>query len=53
MPKTVDAVFFDMLHLSFCFCGGFCRYITWLRLVKNLTPRRNSIVWWITRVRGP
>jgi hypothetical protein len=51
MPKTVDAVFLDMLHLSFCFCGGFCRFITWLRLVKNLTPReeksagRNSIVW--------
>jgi hypothetical protein len=38
MPKTVDAVFFDTLRLSFCFCGGFCWYITWLRLVKNLTP---------------
>jgi hypothetical protein len=38
MPKTVKAVFFDMLHLSFCFCRGFCWYITWLRLVKNLTP---------------
>jgi hypothetical protein len=38
MPKTVDAVFFDTLRLSFCFCGGFCRYITWLRLIKNLTP---------------
>jgi hypothetical protein len=23
MPKTVDAVFFDTLHLSFCFCGAF------------------------------
>jgi hypothetical protein len=49
MPKTVDAVFFDMLHLSFC--GGFCRYITWLRLVKNLTPQEeksvglNNAVW--------
>jgi hypothetical protein len=59
MPKTVDAVFFDTLCLSFCFCGGFCWYITWLRLVKNLTPRelksagRNNIVWWITRARGP
>jgi hypothetical protein len=59
MPKTVDAVFFDMLYLSFCFCGGFCRYITWLHLVKNLTPReeksagQNSIVWWITRTCGP
>jgi hypothetical protein len=59
MSKTVNVVFFDMLRLSFCFCGGFCRYITWLRLVKNLTPQeeksagRNSIVWWITRARGP
>jgi hypothetical protein len=50
MPKTVEAVFFDMLHLSFCFCRGFCWYITWLRLVKNLTPweeksaGRNNIV---------
>jgi hypothetical protein len=23
MPKTVDAVFFDMLHLSFCFARAF------------------------------
>jgi hypothetical protein len=59
MPKTVDAVFFDTLRLSFYFCGGFCWYITWLRLVKNLTPReeksvgQNNIVWWITRARGP
>jgi hypothetical protein len=51
MSKTVVAVFFDMLHLSVCFCGGFCWYITWLRLVKNLTPQeeksvgRNNIVW--------
>jgi hypothetical protein len=40
MPKTVDAVFFDMLHLSFC---DFCRYITWLRLLKNLTPGRKRV----------
>jgi hypothetical protein len=51
MSKTVEAVFFDTLRLSICFCGGFCWYITWLRLVKNLTPRekksadRNNIVW--------
>jgi hypothetical protein len=53
MPKTVHAVFFDMLRLSVCFCGGFCWYITWLRLVKNLTPPPreeksagwNDIVW--------
>jgi hypothetical protein len=43
MPKTVDAVFFDTLGLSFCYCGGFCRYITWLRLVKNLTPGRKRV----------
>jgi hypothetical protein len=59
MPKTVNAVFFDTLRQSFCFCGGFYWYITWLCLVKNLTPReeksvgRNNIVWWITRARGP
>jgi hypothetical protein len=42
MQKTVDAVFFDMLRLSFA--GDFCRYITWLRLVKNLTPRRKRVL---------
>jgi hypothetical protein len=51
MSKTVVAVFFDTLRLSFSFCGGFCWYITCLRLVKNLTPweeksvGRNDIVW--------
>jgi hypothetical protein len=51
MPKTVDAVFFDMLYLGFCFCRGFCRYITGLCLVKKLTPQEeksagwNSIAW--------
>jgi hypothetical protein len=43
MPKTVDAVFFDMLRLSFSFCGGFCRCITWLRLVKILTSGRKRV----------
>jgi hypothetical protein len=38
MPKTVDAVFFDMLHLNFC------GYITWLCLVKNITPREEKSV---------
>jgi hypothetical protein len=57
MPKTVGAVFFDMCVLVFA--GDFCRYITWLRLIKNLTPweeksaGRNNTVWWITRARGP
>jgi hypothetical protein len=36
MPKTVDAVFFNTLRLS-SFLWGLCWYITWLRLVKNLT----------------
>jgi hypothetical protein len=36
MPKTVDAVFLTCCILVFA--GDFCRYITWLRLVKNLTP---------------
>jgi hypothetical protein len=41
MSKTVDAVFFDTLMvmmLAGVFAGAFWRYITWLRLVKNLTP---------------
>jgi hypothetical protein len=25
------------------FAGDFCRYITWLRLVKNLTPGRKRV----------
>ena len=43
MSKTVVAVFFDTLRQSFSFCGGFCWYITWLRLVKNLTPWRKRV----------
>jgi hypothetical protein len=42
MPKTVDAVFFDMLHLSFC--GGFLQVYYILRLVKNLTPGRKRVL---------
>jgi hypothetical protein len=48
MPKTVDAVFFD---IALIFAGDFRVYITWLRLIKNLTPReeksagRNKTVW--------
>jgi hypothetical protein len=59
MSKTVDAVFFDTLRLSFRFCGGFCWYITWLHLVKNLTPREeksagwNNIVCWLQGRMGP
>jgi hypothetical protein len=25
------------------FAGDFCRYITWLRLIKNLTPGRKRV----------
>ena len=39
MPKTVYAVFFDIVLI---FCGGFSVYITWLRLIKNLTPREEK-----------
>jgi hypothetical protein len=56
MPKTVDAVFFDVV----IFAGDFfCVYITWLRLIKNLTPReeksagRNKAVLRITRASWP
>jgi hypothetical protein len=40
----------SFLTLSF-FAGDFCVYITWLRLIKNLTPQeeksagRNKTVW--------
>ena len=40
MPKTVDAVFFD---IGLVFAGDFCLYITWLRLIKNLTPGRKRV----------
>jgi hypothetical protein len=43
MSKTVVMVFFDTLRLSVCFCGGFCWYITWVRLVKNLAPKRKRV----------
>ena len=38
MPKTVVAVFFRHMLLR----GIFLTYITWLRLVKNLTPREEK-----------
>jgi hypothetical protein len=40
MPKTVDAVFFD---IALIFAGDFRVYITWLRLIKNLTPGRKRV----------
>jgi hypothetical protein len=38
MSKTVVAVFFRHMFLR----GIFHTYITWLRLVKNLTPREEK-----------
>jgi hypothetical protein len=38
MSKTVVAVFFRRMFLR----GIFHTYITWLRLVKNLTPREEN-----------
>jgi hypothetical protein len=40
------------------FAGAFCWYITWRRLVKNVTPQEeksdlNNIVWRITKALGP
>jgi hypothetical protein len=40
MPKTVDAVFFDVVIFLW---GIFFVYITWLRLIKNLTPERKRV----------
>jgi hypothetical protein len=39
MSKTVVAVFFRRMFLR----GIFQTYITWLRLVKNLTPGRKRV----------
>jgi hypothetical protein len=39
MSKTVDAVFFRRRFLR----GIFRVYITWLHLVKNLTPGRKRV----------
>ena len=42
MPKTVDAVFFDMLHLSFC--GGFFACILHgFATLKTSPPRRKRV----------
>jgi len=40
MSKTAVAVFFRRMFLR----GIFLTYITWLRLVKNLTPREEKSV---------
>ena len=40
MPRTVVAVSFRHLFLR----GIFLTYITWLRLVKNLTPREEKVL---------
>jgi hypothetical protein len=57
MPKAIGAVFFDMVMMLGFFAGAFHWYITWCRLIKNLTPREeksmglNSIVYRITKAR--
>jgi hypothetical protein len=33
-------------HIVLVFAGDFCRYITWLRLIKNLTPREEKSAGW-------
>jgi hypothetical protein len=43
MPKTVDAVFFDTLHLSFCFCGGFAGILHGFALLKTSPPGRKRV----------
>jgi hypothetical protein len=60
MSKTVDAVFFDMLYLSFCFfVGAFVGILHGSASLKTSPLGRkrvwveNSIVWWITRARRP
>jgi hypothetical protein len=56
MPKTVDAVFFRRRNILW---GIFCVYITWLRLIKNLTLQEeksagwNKVVLQITRASWP
>jgi hypothetical protein len=43
MPKTVDAVFFDMLRLSFCFCGGFAVILHGSASLKTSPPERKRV----------
>jgi hypothetical protein len=43
MPKTVDAVFFDTLRLSFCFCGGFAGILHGSASLKTSTPKRKRV----------
>jgi hypothetical protein len=38
MPKTVDAVFFDMLRLSVCFCGVFAGILHGSASLKTSPP---------------
>jgi hypothetical protein len=45
MSKTVAAVFFDTHDhdIGWIVCvGAFRYYITWLHLIKNLTPREEK-----------
>jgi hypothetical protein len=47
MSKTIATVFFDThVHDAdwIIFVGALQYYITWLRLIKNLTPREEKSV---------
>jgi hypothetical protein len=43
MSKTVDAVFFDTLCLSFCFCGGFAGILHGSTSLKTSPPGRKRV----------
>jgi hypothetical protein len=43
MPETVDAVFFDTLHLSFVFAGAFAGILHGSASLKTSTPGRKRV----------
>jgi hypothetical protein len=43
MTKTIDAVFFDMLHMSFCFCGAFAGILHGSASLKTLPLGRKRV----------
>jgi hypothetical protein len=43
MLKTVDAVFFDTLRLSFRFCEGFAGILHGSASLKTSPPRRKKV----------
>jgi hypothetical protein len=43
MPKTIEAVFSDMLHLSFVFAGAFTGILHGSASLKTSPPKRKRV----------